>query len=170
MSRPVYIVDYDHVWPERYESERRRVMRVMGRRVRSIEHIGSTSVPGLGAKPIIDILAGVDDQENADLCVEALAALGYDDVTPQPENPDWFYCLGRRLEGPYCHLHLVREGSEFQGDHVIFRDYLRENPDACREYHELKKELVERYRYQRQAYTEAKTEFIRSAIEQTRSK
>ena len=69
MSRPVYIVDYNPVWPERYDSERRRVMRVIGRRVRSIEHIGSTSVPGLGAKPIIDILAGVDDQENADLCV-----------------------------------------------------------------------------------------------------
>ena len=112
----------------------------------------------------------MDDQENADLCVEALAALGYDDVTPQPENPDWFYCLGRRLEGPYCHLHLVRESSEFQGDHLIFRDYLMENPDARREYHELKKGLAERHRGQRHAYTEAKTEFIRSAIELIRSK
>lgn len=170
MSRAVYIVDYDPVWPESYDSERRKIMRVIGRRVRSIEHIGSTSVPGLGAKPIIDILAGVDDPENADLCVEALAALGYDDVTPQPENSDWFYCLGRRLEGLYCHLNLVKEGSEFQGDHVMFRDYLRENPDACREYHELKKGLAERHRCQRLAYTEAKTEFIRSAIELIRSK
>ena len=170
MSRPVYIVDYDSAWPELYESERWRVMRVIGGRVRSIEHIGSTSILGLGAKPIIDILAGVDDQENADLCVEALAVLGYDDVTPQPETPDGYYGIGRRLEGPYCHLHLVREGSRFQRDHILFRNYLREKPDAAQEYLELKKTLAERHKHQRTEYNLAKTEFITSVVERALSR
>ena len=170
MSRPVYIVDYDSAWPELYESERWRVMRVIGGRVRCIEQIGSTSILGLGAKPIIAILAGVDDQENADLCVEALAVLGYDDVTPQPKTIDWYYCIGRRLEGPYCHLHLVREGSRFQRGHILFRDYLREKPDAAQEYLELKKTLAERHKYQRTEYNLAKTDFITSVVERALSR
>ncbi len=168
MPHPVIIVEYDPRWPELYEEEKSVVMATVGGMVRSIEHIGSTSVPGLGAKPIIDIVAGVEGPSEADECVALLAGVGYDDVTPQPDNPDWYYCLGRRLDGAYCHLHLMRQGSRFMEGHVLFRDHLRANPDVAREYQELKRVLAERHRDDRPGYGEAKTGFIESVVERAR--
>lgn len=170
MSSPVTIVEYDTEWPSLYEKEKGEIIGAIGRIVRSIEHIGSTSVPGLAAKPIIDIMAGVDSEAEADRCVAMLADIGYDDVTPQPENPDWYYCLGKRLDSMYCHLHLVRQGSAFLEDHLLFRDYLRENLQTAGEYHELKKELAARYKNDRPGYNLAKTDFIGAIVEMARKK
>jgi len=168
--RPVTIVEYDTEWPSLYEKEKGEIIGAIGRIVRSIEHIGSTSVPGLAAKPIVDIMAGVDSEAEADRCVAILADIGYDDVTSQPENPDWYYCLGKRLDRIYCHLHLVRQESAFLEDHLLFRDYLKESPRTAREYHELKKELAAKYKYDRLGYNLAKTDFIRSIVEMARKK
>ncbi|MDH5689684.1 MAG: GrpB family protein [Candidatus Bathyarchaeota archaeon] len=170
MLRPVTIVEYDPEWPSLYEKEKGEIIGAIGRIVKSIEHIGSTSVPGLAAKPIVDIMAGVDSEAEADRCIAILADIGYDDVTPQPENPDWYYCLGKRLDSIYCHLHLVRQGSAFLEDHLLLRDHLRESPRTAREYHELKKELAAKYKYDRLGYNLAKTDFIRSKVEMARKK
>jgi hypothetical protein len=108
MSHPVVIVDYDPRWPVLFEEERCRVLGAIGYKVLALEHIGSTAVPGLGAKPIIDMMAGVRSSKDADECVRLLQPLGYDDVTPQPGNPEWFYCVGTRApdqrEDEYIHL------------------------------------------------------------------
>ena len=95
VPRPIVIVDYDPKWPILYEEEKRRILEAVGHKVLAVEHIGSTAVPGLGAKPIIDIMAGVEHVADVDECVLLLQDIGYDVVTPQPETPDWYYCLGK---------------------------------------------------------------------------
>lgn len=170
MSHPVVIVNYDPDWPTIYDEEKREILKVIGHMVWSIEHVGSTSVPGLGAKPIIDIIVGVDDEKAADECVRILADIGYDDITPQSENPEWYYCIGKRLDNIYYHLHLVKDRSAFWENHILFRDYLRGEPDMIKEYYELKKSLAEKFRHERLEYNLAKTEFITSIVNRAREK
>jgi len=164
LPAPVIVVDYDPAWPSLYEAERRRILETTGVRILSIEHVGSTSVPSLGAKPIIDIIAGVDSKLAADECVELLKPVGYTDVTPE-DSPEWFYCLGRGPHSVGYHLHLVLEGSPFHLKHIVFRDYLRSHPETAAEYYELKKRLSTQYRENRVAYTESKTGFIDAVVE-----
>jgi len=163
----VEIVDYDPQWPIQYEKERSNILDAIGHKALAIEHIGSTAVPGLGAKPIIDIIAGVEGSADADECARLLETIGYDDVTPQPETKDWYYCLGKGLHSVGYHLHLVRYGSEHWEKHIVFRDYLRTNPETAREYDNLKRRLASEHGSNRLAYTEAKTSFIESIISKT---
>ena len=111
MPRPVTIVDHDPQWPILYEEEKSSILEVADQKILAIEHIGSTAVPGLAAKPILDIMAGVEGEADADECVRLLRSIGYDDVTPEPETPDWYYCLGKGFYSVGYHLHLARHGS-----------------------------------------------------------
>lgn len=167
MPNPVVIVDYDPRWPILYEEEKHRILEVVRHKVIAIEHIGSTAVPGLGAKPIVDIMAAVLSSTVADECLPLLEPLGYDDVTPQLGNPDWYYCLGKGRQGGHVyHLHLVRFNSEHWGKHLLFRDFLRTHTDAAKQYYELKKRLAAEYGSNRIGYTDAKTTFIESTFAQ----
>ncbi|MBN2335924.1 GrpB family protein [Candidatus Bathyarchaeota archaeon] len=161
-DRRVRIVEYDSSWPRRFEEEKRRLLEALGDVV--VEHIGSTSVPGLGAKPIIDIMVGVDGREAADRYQKTLEGIGYDDVTPQPGEEEWFYCLGRGSRELYYHVHLVIHGSSDWARHIRFRDYLRGHPERANLYNELKKRLAEDYGADRTGYTEAKTKFINETL------
>jgi len=168
VSHPVIIVDYDPQWPILYEEERGRIIGIIGHKILAIEHIGSTAVPGLGAKPIVDIMACVRGSSDADDCVPILRNIGYDDVTPQEGKPDWYYCLGKGTRSMGYHLHLMRYMSDFAKKHILFRDYLRAHPDAAQQYFELKRGLVARYGPDRVAYTESKTSFIESIVARAR--
>lgn len=166
MPKPVVIIPYDPEWPKIYEEEKRRIKSRVGHIIRSIEHIGSTSVPGLWAKPIIDIIAGVDDAEDAEKCRALLLQDGYDDPSPG-DGDDWYYCLGR-YPSPSFHLHLVRESSPHHLKHILFRDWLRANPAEAKAYRELKIQLSEKYRNDRVAYTDNKTGFIDGIVEKAK--
>jgi len=171
LPRPVIIVSYDPQWPILYEEEKRHILEAVGRKVLAIEHIGSTAVPGLGAKPIIDIMAGVHQFADAEECLPLLQLLGYDDVTPQPGDSEWYYCLGKGKghQGEHTyHLHLVKFMSEHWEKHLLFRDFLRTCPEVAQQYYELKKKLAEKHGSNREAYTEAKTPFIESVVAQAR--
>ena len=166
MPSPVRIVDYDPGWPLVFEAERRNVIAAVDGRLSTVIHIGSTAVPGLCAKPIVDIMAGVPGLNEAEVLLPPLAELGYDDVTEIDDNDEWFYCLGRAPEKPsdtmrYFHLHLIREDSDDWDRHIKFRDYLRLHPETAADYCTLKRRLAERLRDQREEYTESKTRFIR---------
>jgi GrpB-like predicted nucleotidyltransferase (UPF0157 family) len=167
MPRPVTITPYDPEWPKVYEAESKLIRATVGDVIRSLEHCGSTSVPGLAAKPIIDIIAGVDGRRDADLCKERLRAIGYDDVSTG-DDPDWYYCLGKGPHSPGFHLHLVKEGSTHHLKHIIFRDWLRTHPADARAYAELKISLAEKYRDDRVKYTDSKTEFIDKTVEKAK--
>jgi GrpB-like predicted nucleotidyltransferase (UPF0157 family) len=164
LNAPVVIVNYNPQWPTFYESETKLICRVLGSRILAIEHIGSTAVPNLGGKNIVDIMAGVNSLEEAKQCLAPLERIGYTEVIPQVDKTDWYYCLKKGHQTPGFHLHLVRFGSEHWKKHVIFRDFLRKNPKVAKEYYALKKELAAKYGTDRLGYTEAKTAFIESVI------
>jgi GrpB-like predicted nucleotidyltransferase (UPF0157 family) len=170
MESPVVIVPYDPAWPDLYDEEMERVTGAVGHIIRRIAHVGSTAVPGLAAKAIIDMTAGVADADSAELCLKPLARIGYADVAPQPdEDASWYYCLGKHPpRGCRYHLHLMEFPSAFWDKHLLFRDYLRAHPDAAQEYKQLKRELAARFRDDRPRYTEAKDDFIEKTLKQAR--
>jgi GrpB-like predicted nucleotidyltransferase (UPF0157 family) len=161
----VVIFDYDPEWPRRFDEERHRIMETLGAPGMTVVHMGSTAVPGLGAKPIIDIMVGVRDRAEADQMQKALERIGYTDVTPEPDNSEWFYCLGYGTRELYHHVHLVVEGSRHWRRQLAFRDYLRSHPETAKEYNELKKRLANDYGENRVGYTDAKTGFIEGVLE-----
>ena len=169
MSSPVRIVDHCSEWMTLYEEEKHRILDAIGQKAVAIEHIGSTAVPDLGGKPIIDIMVGVHQSAHADECIPLLQNLGYTDVIPEPDEPDWYYCLSKVYQGQTkrlknYHLHLVKFMSNHWKKHLLFRDYLRAHPEKAKEYYELKKALADKFGSDREGYTEAKTSFIKSMI------
>lgn len=158
----IVIAEYDPAWAESYEHDRAAISGALGEVVRAIAHVGSTAVPGLAAKPIIDIMLGVDG-DDLDRIIEPLARIGYE------YNPDWEismprrrYFRRRRRDGTATHhLHAVPIGGEFWIRHLRFRDYLRAHPSTAEEYAALKRELARQYKGAVD-YTSAKTAFIQS--------
>jgi len=164
LNLPVVIVNYNPLWPTFYESEKKLIIEVLDDRILAIEHSGSTAVPNLGGKNIVDVMAGVSSLEEAKQCLAPLGSISYTEVTPQVDNADWYYCLEKSQQALGYHLHLVRFGSEHWKKHVIFRDFLRKNLKVAQEYYALKKGLAAKYGANRLGYTEAKTAFIESVI------
>jgi GrpB-like predicted nucleotidyltransferase (UPF0157 family) len=162
----VVIVRYDPNWPLLFQEERISILRVAGPTVLDVEHIGSTAVPGLAAKPIVDMMAGVQGSSEADQCLPMLARIGYRDVFPEPDNEEWFYCLGKSPHSPGYHLHLVKHGSEHWNRHLLFRNYLRKHRDVAQQYQELKIRMAQEQGSDREAYTRSKTLFIESVLRQ----
>jgi GrpB-like predicted nucleotidyltransferase (UPF0157 family) len=127
-----------------------------------IHHVGSTAVPGLDAKPIVDVLIGVEDLETSRACFEPLAELEYLYAPYLPEEMHWF-CKpdpSRRTH----HLHLVPHDSSRYRDELAFRDHLRANPEKVRDYADLKQRLAACFERDREAYTDAKADFIARAL------
>jgi GrpB-like predicted nucleotidyltransferase (UPF0157 family) len=158
-EEPVRVVAYDPGWPERFEQERIAIQAAIGDAVTGgIHHVGSTSVPGLAAKPVIDILAGVDDLESSRACFEPLTRLDYVYAPYRRDEMHWF-CKpdpSRRTH----HLHLVPTGSKRFRDELAFRDHLRSHPEDRDAYAELKRDLAVRFEHDREGYTAAKAAFI----------
>jgi GrpB-like predicted nucleotidyltransferase (UPF0157 family) len=162
---PVVIVSYNPNWPQIYEKEKALVLKILRENTLAIEHVGSTSVPGLGAKDIVDMVVGVNDRQAAEDCLILLEPIGYTEVTPEPGRTEWFYCLGKTPGVfPRFHLHLMKYPSTFFSRHILFRDYLRIHPEIADEYCELKKRLAAEYGSDREGYTNAKTEFVESVL------
>jgi GrpB-like predicted nucleotidyltransferase (UPF0157 family) len=167
MQEPVVIVEYDPRWPVMFEEEKALLQKTIGGKVQVFEHMGSTAVPGLGAKPIIDIIAAVRRLEEAEACVEPLQALNYVYVpefnTVIPERR--FF---RKVPRTH-HLHFTTAETEFWKRQLLFRDYLRLHPETAQEYFRLKVELAAKFGSDRDGYTNAKTEFIKSIEERARA-
>lgn len=161
ISEEVHITKHDSRWAAQFVAERDRLFGLLPGRFAAIEHIGSTAVPRLAAKPIIDILAGVGSISEADALLEPLCAHGY--VTSAEFNATlsdrrWLmrHANGRRTH----HLHLVVFGGSQWTSHLQFRDLLRSDAAVASRYERLKHELAEQHRDDREAYTHAKAAFI----------
>ncbi len=158
-DEPIRLAPYDPSWPNRFAQEQA----ALDEAIRSwatggIHHVGSTAVPGLDAKPIIDILVGVDSLEASQACFGPLAKLGYLYAPYQANEMHWF-CKPHPSRRTH-HLHLVPTDSSRFRDELAFRDRLRASPEAAEEYAALKRDLAERFGDDREAYTDAKTAFI----------
>ncbi len=170
---PVNIVDYDPAWPERFSMLAASYDSMLGAVPRRIEHIGSTSVPGLAAKPIIDIIIVISSMKMFPSIGAALATLGYEHNGDQDVPGREVFklqreeLLARHLGGvvPAHHLYVCPEVGDNLNRMLLFRDYLKAHREAALEYGELKKRLAIRYRNDRPGYTDAKSDFIRAIVE-----
>ena len=156
---------YDPTWPARFEAERAAIAEAIGESiVYGIHHVGSTAVPGLAAKPIIDVLVGVRSLEGSRACFEPLAQIGYMYAPYLPEEMHWF-CKPHPSRRTH-HLHLVPVGTQRYTDELGFRERLRADPQAAEEYLALKRDLARRFSHDREAYTDAKSSFVRRVLDQ----
>lgn len=156
---------YSPMWPAIFDIERECLARIFGGAVR-IEHIGSTAVPGLGAKPIIDIMAGAPDLALIEDRIPALVAHGYRYV-PEFEKamPQRRYFTREDGQPGNFHLHAVVVDTPFWKRHLAFRDALRRDAGLAERYWKLKQRVASRFLNDREAYADAKSAFIR-AVEQ----
>ncbi|MGI8610321.1 MAG: 2-amino-4-hydroxy-6-hydroxymethyldihydropteridine diphosphokinase [Candidatus Dormibacteria bacterium] len=159
----VILADYDERWPELFAAEETRLRDALGATAVRVNHIGSTAVPGLKAKAIIDIQVSVPDVADASGFVQALEGLGYAYV-PDPRFPTYpffrFPATGPRL----FHLHVAQVGSAEEADHLVFRDRLRSDPVVARTYWDLKRELARRFFADRVAYSTSKGDFVQGVL------
>lgn len=147
-----------------FEEERKRIEAAIGPWLEEVEHVGSTAVPGLAAKPVIDIMVGVKTLESGHACVEALTGIGYEYVPEfERELPGRRYFRKFDPDGRRTHqIHLVeRSNSGWWDSHLEFRNYLRTHPGTAAEYASLKRGLAESFYQDRASYTDSKTEFLR---------
>jgi len=156
---PVQIVAYDASWPARFEAERTVLSEILRPWLTGpIEHVGSTAVPGMPAKPVIDIMAGVDSLEASRDALPPLRHLGYHWAPYRAEMMHWFCKPSFSLRTH--HLHLVPFRSPLWDERLRFRDCLRSTAAVAEEYAALKYHLAEIHRFDREAYTEAKGAFV----------
>jgi len=156
----VYLADYDPSWPARYEKIEKELIGLLGPDVAlRIEHYGSTAIPGMPAKPVVDVLVEIPSFEQARM--RAVPALN------RPECEYWWYndhmcfILRQKLMGKRTHhIHMAPAGHKLW-DGLAFRDYMRSHPDDAGRYAALKYELADRHRSDREEYTRAKAEFVR---------
>ena len=159
----IELVAYDPRWPIDFEAERERLAEALGPLARRIDHHGSTAVPRLAAKPIIDIQISVDRLQPMEPFADPLRAIGYRHVPSADDDVCPFF--HRPHEWPHRHhVHVVAFGGEEERRTLAFRDYLRAHAEAAEEYAALKQELAGRYgggdSAAREAYAVAKTEFV----------
>jgi GrpB-like predicted nucleotidyltransferase (UPF0157 family) len=155
----IRIVDYDPAWPTLADAELRRVKEVLGAVAVRLEHIGSTSVPGLAAKPIIDLQIAVDAILPRDRYVEPLERLGYL-FAAAPESPDHHFFAKPPQRPRTHHLHVCQAGGEDEFRHLAVRDFLRTHADEAARYATLKREVVARHPQDRLAYIEGKDAYV----------
>jgi GrpB-like predicted nucleotidyltransferase (UPF0157 family) len=158
----VSMADYDPQWPTIFENLRERIRAALGSLALAIEHVGSTSVPNMCAKPIID-LDVIVRAEDVPAAIAAVEALGYRHQGNL--GVDGREAFRWTAEFPEHHLYLCPEGSAAFKRHVFFRNYLRAHPQVAREYAELKRRLAKQYHDNRSKYQEAKAGFIDALIE-----
>ena len=157
LADPIEVVPYSDEWAHTFAVWRSRLSEALGKAAVRIEHVGSTAVAGLDAKPIIDIQVSAVDVEDEGAYVSAIEALGASLRFREPGHR-YFRSTGDR--GRTVHIHVCNAGSDWEREHLLFRDYLRANRKARDAYARLKQDLSDRYRDDRIAYNEGKTGFI----------
>jgi len=166
-QRDVELVPYNPEWSLLADQEAERILEQLTITVIGIYHIGSTSVPGLKAKPIIDFVMEVEDLDEVIQAVEQFESLGYSSKGEMGISGRQFFTRDTDGERTH-HLHVFQSGHPDIERHLVFRDFLRANPDAAREYENLKEKLAKRFPKESGNYTEAKSEFILSMDEVAR--
>lgn len=157
-ARIVTVVDYDPAWPTQFEELRSRIWRAVGNVAMSVEHVGSTSVPGLAAKPIIDIDVVVASSIDVTLAIGRLATLGYAHLGNVGIEGRETFASPSGL--PTHHLYVCVRGSTALENHLAIREYFRRHSDAAAKYGMLKKRLAEHFPSNVDKYTEGKTDFL----------
>ena len=164
-NRPILVVEYDPQWPVLFEHEKEAIITALGSSHLVVEHIGSTAVPGLAAKPVIDLGVGVRSLADAPVLIPSIEKLGYayeptlEQLTPERR----FFWKGTPTIHTY-HLHLAEMDHPVLLRPLRFRDYLRGHPDLAEKYGEIKRELAKRCGQDIDDYVNGKTAFIEQVM------
>jgi len=164
----VVLLPYDDRWPAAFAAEATRIWPLVSAHALDIQHIGSTAVPGLAAKPGLDIALAVDTDEAVAICREALTSLGYEFYDAEANGPGHSYFIrGRQVRTHQAHIwRLPTYGWD---DHLYLRDRLRADPSLAAAYAALKQTLARTHASDKAAYTEAKTEFVQAVLHSRQS-
>jgi len=157
----IYLAPYDPSWPAQFEAEAAKVRAALGEGAQVLEHVGSTSIPGLSAKPIIDMLLAVADSSDEDAYVPALTAQGY---RLHLREPNWEQHRVMKGEAPYVNLHVFTVGSREITRMLAFRDRCRTHPEELALYAETKRALAGQVWRHVQHYANAKSEVVEAII------
>jgi GrpB-like predicted nucleotidyltransferase (UPF0157 family) len=166
---PVFLTDYNSDWPVQFEKEKNILKRIFGLSV-TIEHIGSTAITGLSAKPTIDILIEKPQNMSDVQIIKVMTENGYIHMKEQKRHLMFvkgYSPLG--LEKESYHIHMGPINQNWLWDRIYFRDYLNLNRDEARKYEKLKKKLAVKYRNDREAYTEGKAEYIKKITKKAKN-
>ena len=158
----VRLVPYAAEWVQLFEVEKTALQLVLGAYVLDIQHVGSTAIPGMLAKPIIDIAIAVTDFEQARVCIPLMEGLGYEYRGEQGIPRRHMFAKGNPRT---FHVHMLESESLEWQNRLLFRDYLCQHPDAAREYAQLKLQLATQYPQDRVAYTDGKASFIQQLLQ-----
>ncbi|MET4654739.1 GrpB-like predicted nucleotidyltransferase (UPF0157 family) [Exiguobacterium sp. PvP048] len=158
--RQVIVTPYQSSWPEAFQQEKEQLETIFGGRLLAVHHIGSTSVPGLSAKPILDILPVVDSLDGIEAFDTAMEQIGY-------ETKGEFGMSGRRYyrkggDNRTHHIHLYADGNPEIMRHVVFRDYLRQHPEEVEAYSTIKERQAHQYPEDISAYIAGKDSFVKT--------
>ena len=168
MANPVIIEDYDPRWPQLFEMLRSRVFTVLNELAISIEHVGSTAVPGLAAKPIIDIDVLLRSSTDLPVVIRKLAELGYEHKGDLGvSGREAFRANASAVQNVQHHLYVCPPGSREYYRHIAFRNYLRAHAADANTYALLKRELASKFGSDREGYNQAKSEFVQRILQRT---
>lgn len=183
VGKAIVIADYDPAWQRVFDEERALIYSTCGRGpFTTIEHVGSTAVPGVAAKPIVDMMPGLRSLDDAPPIIEMLQTIGYvyvpefEQPTEIDEGMPFRRYLRKDRDGVRSfHMHMVEQDSDFWEKHLLFRDYLRAHDDERDAYAALKREIAAKYNASLTAtsnvnvgYTDRKTEFVERCVAQAR--
>jgi GrpB-like predicted nucleotidyltransferase (UPF0157 family) len=158
-KRRVEVVSYNPNWKKMYKEESEKIKNILNDIIIDIHHIGSTAIPGIKAKPVIDILVEVKDIEGVDQYNYKMKELGYEAMGEYGIPKRRFFRKGANKRTH--HIHIFQSGNEEIERHINFKEYLIAHPDKAREYSKLKEELANKYTYDVENYTNHKSDFIK---------
>lgn len=159
----VRIVPYHPKWAQHFRSEKELLLKVMGQTAADIRHIGSTSIVGMPAKPIVDILVGLQNLSLVEPFVQTLNHIGYQDKGNGDKRGRRYFVKGTEEKRTH-HLNFCELNGIFWTKHIVFRDYLERHSDAAKQYAALKRELAAEFANDRKAYTNGKEKFVLSIL------
>ena len=160
-SGVVRLVEYDARWPALFLAEERRIRDHCGALALRLEHVGGTSIPGMCAKPVLDIAAGRPRDTPVQGFIDALQQAGYEHRGERGVPGRQYF---RRGQPRAYHVHLVEEGGPLWRDYLAFRDYLRAHAEAARQFTDLKRVLAARFARDREAYMNAKSSHVQNIV------
>ena len=163
----VKLVKYNPKWEQGFRREAKKIKKVFDKNVFDIQHVGSTAIPGILAKPIIDMVLIVPSLQKAKHYVKKLQAIDYELAKNDARKERLFFTKGSEQKRTY-YLHVGEIGSDYAEDMILFRDYLRSHKDTAREYSKLKKQLGEKYQSTREIYTVKKEKLIKEIIKKAK--
>lgn len=165
----IKLVEYDPSWPEKFQREKQKIMEAIGQHVLAIEHVGSTAIPFIVAKPVIDIQIGVKTLRDAVPCIPKLEKLGYEYLSSIESLIPNRRLFSKRSGGKKeFYIHMWQYQAEEWEEFLLFRDYLREHKETAKEYEFVKKHMAKRFPEEEVAYSIGKEGFIQVIIQRAK--